>query len=111
MRSPPASRKLRSTARRGAPTFPHRRAAMSRACGPDRRRMPTAPRPGGVAMAAMVSVLSGVFTPISLRLRLVLPAEAGFFELAGDDLLLADVDHVADEPVQHQAHRESQKQD
>src|SRR5690606_10134101 len=50
---------------------------MARAAGPDTRTIPTPPRPGGVAIAAMVSVLAMMFVSeghshTSLTMRLVM---------------------------------------
>ena len=52
--APAASRKFATVAWRGHGRLPSRVSAMPRVVGPERRTMPIPPRPGGVAMAAMV---------------------------------------------------------
>src|SRR5690606_27850844 len=53
--APAASLKTPSVARRGSGTRPSTPAAICAARGPETRTTPTPPRPGGVAIAAMVS--------------------------------------------------------
>src|SRR3569833_686020 len=60
-----ASRKRAKVARRAAGSSPRTTAAISGTFGPETRTMPTPPRPGGVAVATIVSTL-----PMRAYLRL-----------------------------------------
>src|SRR5574343_1420380 len=66
---------------------------------PDKRTMPTQPRPGAVAMAAM----GGVF--------MLAVAVLGGVDLAVDGPLLRDGQDVVHRPVEHQARREEEEHD
>src|SRR5690554_361823 len=94
MGNPPASRNARYSARRGSGRCPSMPRAMSGAAGPEIRTIPTPPRPGGVATAAIVSVSA---SPRGLRLLL---------DPARDVPLLQDREHAVHQPVQDEPRRE-----
>src|SRR5229473_6928891 len=95
---PCASRKLENRAWRGAGRLPRMPVAICGTRGPDTRMTPTAPRPAGLAMAAMVS---GEPTA-ALRPRL---GGLGFDHLI-DAPLLRDGQQRIGQPVKDQAARE-----
>src|SRR2546421_10968030 len=98
---PRASRKAACLACRGTGSVPSTLCAMRVTAGPEMRTMPMPPRPGGVAMAAIVS-------------RATSPARMGrlvAIEHALDLPLLEDRKDVVDQPVEHQPGREEEKED
>src|SRR5574340_1512729 len=99
MARPALSAKQASTARRGSgnrPRTPRAKAVRSR---PDTRTTPIPPRPGAVAIAAMVSALGVPFG----GMRQV--------QATGDPPLLRDGQDVVDHPVQHQPGGEEKEED
>lgn len=70
-------------------------AAIIETAGPDIRTMPTPPFPGGVAIAAMVSLV-----PMSTQVLL------SIFQVFSDVPLLDDRQRIVDHPVQDQTGRE-----
>src|ERR1051325_9840393 len=101
MRSPPASRNAAKVACRGSGSVPTTLAAIVSTAVPESRITPMPPRPGGVAIAAMVSRL---ISPLGMG-RLVA------VEHALDLPLLSDREDVVEEPVEHQAGGEEEKED
>src|SRR5262245_2747639 len=110
MISPPASMKSRTAARRGGSGPPATPAMSACRCCPETLTTPMPPRPGAVAMAAMVS--SSFIELLELRnsaaarqgATSTLAGGRGFaFQHARDAPLLRDRKDVVDEPVQHQA--------
>src|SRR5689334_24818850 len=103
--SPSAPAKRAFVAWRGAGSEPSSCAAMRGAAGPDSRRMPMPPRPGGVATAAIVSRVTGS-RGSSLRMGRFVAVEHPL-----DLPLLQDGKYVVDEPVKHQARGEEDEED
>src|SRR5262245_54944526 len=97
--SPAASRKRASTALRGAGAALAIVAPTTAARDPEMRTMPMPPRPGGVAIAAMVSRATGTESlpgRSSLAMRRLVPVEHAL-----DVPLLGDREDVVDQPVEH----------
>src|SRR5688572_18320662 len=114
--APRASRNSHNTGDRGGSSRPATPWMNAESCAPDTRTMPIAPRPGAVAIAAIVSeraVIGGEYTAAIVRLRLGLGriARVRAFEHAIDVPLLHDGQHVVHEPVQHQAGGEEEEED
>src|SRR5688572_30869191 len=109
--APRASRNSHNTGDRGGSSRPATPWMNAESSTPDTRTMPIAPRPGAVAIAAMVSgraVIGGEYTAAIVRFRLGLGWIAGAraLEQAVDVPLLHDGQHVVHKPVEHQAGRE-----
>src|SRR5262245_42639105 len=101
MDPPRASRKRAKAACRGAGSEPTISLEISGTAGPEIRITPMPPRPGGVAIAAMVSRLIS-----SLAMGRLVAVEHAL-----DLPLLGDGKDVVDEPVQHQPGGEEEKED
>src|SRR5207248_9362566 len=98
--SPCASAKRANSACRGAGRRPSTLCAISRARGPEMRTMPMPPRPAGVATAAIVSRTTsslGMGRLVAIEHPLDLP-------------LLQDGKDVVDQPVEHEARGEEEKE-
>src|SRR5688572_26853724 len=96
-----ASRNEVAVARRGSGNCPKTSSAIRGTAGPETRTMPIPPRPGGVAIAAIVSRLTsslGMGRLVAIEHALDLP-------------LLGDGEDVVDQPVQHQPGREEKEKD
>src|ERR1700728_3541112 len=110
MLTPCASRKRARCARRAAGSEPSTARAMRGTSGPETRSTPTAPRPGALAIAAMVSGVCtpGVFTPLvygTRRRERAAPSRAGLRRSLNhlvDAPLLQYGEHRVGEPVKHQ---------
>src|SRR5687768_1590757 len=99
--SPRALRNEAKVARRGSGSTPSSRRAMSGTAAPESRMTPMAPRPAGVAIAAMVSRAPsslGMGRPLAIEHALDLP-------------LLEDGKDVVDQPVKHQPGGEEEEKD
>src|ERR1700734_1740092 len=92
---PCASRKLEKWAWRGTGSMPRIAVAICGTRGPETRMTPTAPRPGALAMAAMVS------GELTARLRSLLGGLD--FDHLVDAPLLRDRQQCIGQPVKHQA--------
>src|SRR5258707_404816 len=100
IRPPCVSRMTARVARRGSGIFPRTAAPIAGACAPETRTIPMPPRPGGVAIAAMVSRAGSALAMgrfVALEHALDLP-------------LLCYGKHVVDEPIEHQAGREEKEE-
>src|SRR5476651_2499111 len=100
IRLPFASCMTANVARRDSGTFPSTAAATAGAFAPETRTIPIPPRPGGVAIAAIVSRFGSAFAMgrfVALEHALDLP-------------LLCYGKHVVDEPIEDQAGREEEKE-
>src|SRR5712691_7188605 len=101
MRSPRRSRNVATVAWRAVGSFPRSDFAMPETFGPDTRTTPIAPRPIGVAIAAMVSrsISSfGMGRLVAIEHALYLP-------------LLEDGKDVVDQPIEHEAGGEEEEKD
>src|SRR3954470_3161060 len=101
MRAPRPSLKTDKAARRGAGRAPATAAAIRATPRPDTLTTPIPPRPGAVAMAAMVSRSTSSF-----RMRRFVAIEHAL-----NRPLLKNGEDVVDQPIQHQSGRKKEQED